>query len=333
MPGSKPKMTIPAQPSLTLFTAPKPFTNPHIALIQRNALLSWTHLGSEVQVLMVGDEPGMAEFAAQSGIQQLPQVARNPQGTPLVSSIFDLARENSASPLLAYLNADILLTPDFVSLARQVAGQRSKFLVVGQRWDLDLRQPLEFDPGWDRRLLERVKRDGRLHPAGGSDYFIFPRSCFTEIPPFAIGRAGWDNWMFYHARLNRWPVIDASASLTVIHQDHDYSHLPGGKPHYQMPETFENIRLAGGRRAIFSLLDADYVLQAGKVQPIPLRGRHFWRRLETFPLVGLKSPWLAEAAFALFHPLKALREWRGRLAYGINKLKSRSSLSGGKQNS
>ncbi len=32
-------------PALTLFTAPKPFTNPHIALIQRNAFRSWQALG------------------------------------------------------------------------------------------------------------------------------------------------------------------------------------------------------------------------------------------------------------------------------------------------
>ena len=52
------------------------------------------------------------------------------------------------------------------------------------------------------RLLYEVKTRGRLHPPGGSDYFIFPRNCFTKIPNFAIGRAGWDNWMFYHARMN-----------------------------------------------------------------------------------------------------------------------------------
>ena len=33
-------------PLLTLFTAPKPFTNPHIALIQRNAIRSWMALGA-----------------------------------------------------------------------------------------------------------------------------------------------------------------------------------------------------------------------------------------------------------------------------------------------
>jgi hypothetical protein len=125
-----------------------------------------------------------------------------------------------------------------------------------------------------------VKSRGRLHPPGGSDYFIFPWACFTTLPDFAIGRAGWDNWMFYHARRQGWPVIDASSSLTIIHQDHDYSHLPGGQPHYRLPESHENTRLAGGRRLIFTLLDADHTLVSGRLQP-PCAVR--LAQLETYP--------------------------------------------------
>jgi len=305
-------------PFITIFTAPKPFTDPHVDLIQRNAILSWLHLGSEVQVLVIGDEPGMAGFANEAGIQQLKAVSRNEQGTPLVSSIFDLARQNSASPVLAYVNADILLTTEFVRLAKLVFEQAQEFLVVGQRWDLDVKLPLEFSQDWEARLLQEVKTRGRLHPPGGSDYFIFPRICFTKIPNFAIGRAGWDNWMFYHARMNHWPVIDVSSSLAVIHQDHDYSHLPGGKPHYQMPESYENIRLAGGRRTIFTLQDADYTLRSGKLSYLPLKGKRFWRSVETYPLIHWNSYPLAEFTYAICHPKKAFGEWRGRLAYKIN---------------
>lgn len=307
-----------SDPLITIFTAPKPFTNPHINLIQRNAIQSWQHLGDEVQVLIIGDELGMEEFAAEAGIQQLAEVSRNEHATPLVSSIFELACNYSSSPLLAYLNADILLIPEFVNLAKSVFNQEKEFLIVGQRWDLDLNQPLVFNQDWDVRLLFDVKIRGRLHPPGGSDYFIFPRHCFTDMPGFAIGRAGWDNWMFYHARLMGWPVIDLSSSLTVIHQDHDYSHLPGGQPHYKMPESFENIQLAGGRRAIFTLLDADYRFQSGKVQHIPVRGKRFWRSFETYPLIHWKSYPLAELTYAICHPKKAFGEWRGRLAYKLN---------------
>jgi hypothetical protein len=314
-----------SDPIITIFTAPKPFTNPHIALNQRNAIRSWQHLAEGVQVLMIGDEQGMADFAIGSGVQQLPNVACNDRGTPLVSSIFDLARRNSSSPILAYVNADILLTPEFVSLAKMVLSQAEEFLLVGQRWDLDIQQPMEFNPGWEARLLKDVELRGRLHPPGGSDYFIFPRQCFTEMPPFAVGRAGWDNWMFYHARLKGWPVVDVSSSLTVIHQDHDYSHLPGGKPHYQMPESHENIRLAGGRRTIFTVLDADYSLRAGRLQRLPVRGRRFWRSFETYPLLKWKSYPLAELTFAICHPAKSFGEWRGRINYLVGKRKQQNA--------
>ncbi len=56
---------------------------------------------------------------------------------------------------------------------------------------------------------------------------------------------------------------------TIMHQQHDYAHLPGGKIHYDQPESNENLRLAGGKRFIFTLLDADRVLVDGKVKPYP----------------------------------------------------------------
>jgi hypothetical protein len=309
-------------PFITIFTAPKPFTDPHISLIQRNAILSWMHLSDELSVIMVGDEPGMAEFAAETGLLHLPNVERNALGTPLVSSIFTLARQVSTSPLLAYLNADILLTPQFCSVASQVYCQLKQFLIVGQRYDLDVQQALDFAPGWDVNLRKDVQARGRLHPPAGSDYFIFPRTCFTSLPAFTIGRAGWDNWMIYHARIQRIPVIDASQSIMVIHQEHNYAHLPGGQPHYRLPESSENTRLAGGRRAIFHLEDADYRLQNGQPLRIPLRSRKLAREVEIYPLVRLHSKSLAEIFFAIFHPLKAWKEFRGRLAYKLSHLRT-----------
>src|SRR5690606_38279347 len=139
-------------PLLTIFTAPKPFTNPHIDTIQRNAIQSWLQLGPDVEVFLIGEEDGLAEVAQEFGLTHLPEVRRNSEGTPLVSSIFDLARQVSNSPLLAYVNADIILLPDFVTVSRQVMQQAEQFLIVGQRWDLDVRSRLDFSTGWEERL-------------------------------------------------------------------------------------------------------------------------------------------------------------------------------------
>jgi len=252
-------------PFLTLFSAPKPFTDPHINIIQRNAIQSWIRL-PDTEVFLVGEEDGLAEAAADYGVRHLPDVRRNEWGTPLVSSIFDLARRASNSPLMCYVNGDILLLPAFVESIRKAADRTPKFLMVGQRWDLDLPQPLDFSAGWDARLWADAQTRGGLHAPAGSDYFIFPRSLFAGMPDFAIGRAGWDNWMIYHARASRWPLIDATHDLTVIHQSHDYSHLPGGKAHYDLEETAINAQLGGGMRNMYLTIDATHELVNGQVR-------------------------------------------------------------------
>ena len=108
---------------ITLFSAPKPFTDPHIATIQRNAIKSWILL-PDVDVILLGEEDGLAEVAGELGVRHIPDVARSEGGTPLISSMFHLARESSESDLLCIVNADILLMPDFVEAAKQVKGQK-----------------------------------------------------------------------------------------------------------------------------------------------------------------------------------------------------------------
>ena len=104
---------------ITLFSALKPFTDPRIAVSQRNAVQSWKRLG-DVDVLLLGDEAGIAEAAKEIGVRHLPQVARNQNGTPLISSMFEVVRKNSSSPLLCIINADMVLAPDFFQAANEV---------------------------------------------------------------------------------------------------------------------------------------------------------------------------------------------------------------------
>ena len=66
-------------PLITLFSAPKPFTNPHIATIQRNAIRSWTLL-PDVEVILFGEETGLAEAAKELGVKHIPSVACNESG-------------------------------------------------------------------------------------------------------------------------------------------------------------------------------------------------------------------------------------------------------------
>ena len=267
---------------ITLFSAPKTFTNPHIATIQRNAIRSWTLL-PDVDVILLGEEVGLAETAKELGVKHFANVARNENGTPLISSMFQLARENSNSELLCIINADILLMPDFVEAAKQAMKLKDKFVLLSQRWDLDVTQALDFSNGWEAKLRETVHNGGALHRPAGSDFFLFPKSCYQDIPNFVIGRAGWDNWMIYKARKENWPVIDCTPSLMIVHQNHDYSHLPGGQAHYAHPDTNENIRLAGGQANVrYTILDSTRQLMDGKLIRPKMTSLRFTRGLELF---------------------------------------------------
>jgi hypothetical protein len=297
-------------PLLSIFTAPKPFIDPHVTVIQRNALKNWLALGDEVEVLVIGDDSGVAEACAELSLRHLPGVECNDQGTPLISSIFTLAREASTSPFLAYANADILFLPDVLDAIRLIDSQKDRFLAVGQRWDLDVRDPISFEGDWADMLKRRIETDGKLHGQTGSDYFIYPRGCFKNIPDFAVGRAGWDNWMIYRARWQHWPVVDTTKMIKIAHQNHDYRHLPGGQTHYRLPESAENIKMGGGRRTIFNLTDATHLLEEGVLKRISLDTNSFWREVEIFPLVGLRSRVLGWLSFAIFHPQKAFTEFK-----------------------
>jgi hypothetical protein len=265
---------------ITIFSAPKPFINPHIGLIQRNAILSWKNLGTEVDVILIGDEPGMNEAAHDLGVQHLSDVKVNQFGTPQVDSIFSIARESAKSEILLYINADILLLPDTLSVIRDVQKLKEEFIIVGRRWDLDITSLITFDTNWSANLMESTIKTGKLQAPTAMDYFVFHKQFFQEIPSFAIGRAGWDNWMVYHAVQQSWPIIDITPTLMVIHQNHDYSHLPDGIPHFTHEESNQNVDLGGGFTKSYDLLDVKWEFRNGKIRRVKLTLDHILRKIE-----------------------------------------------------
>lgn len=265
---------------LTLFTVPKPFAG-KIDAIQHNALGSWKQLGEAVEVLLIGDEPGTAQAAREYHFQHIPQIERTRAGTPRVDSAFELARQHASHAVLGYLNADIILLGGTLQCLTQIRERFGSYLVIGQRWDLAVEARLDFGAGWEHELWMSIRQNGQLHQAAGSDYFLFPSQLFTDIPPFALGRSGWDNWMIYSGRRQRIPVVDATGTITVVHQEHDYSHLEGGVPHYRLPESRENVRMAGGRQTVFTLRDATWRFEGDRLVRVALPGGSLRRAVET----------------------------------------------------
>jgi len=270
---------------LTIFTIPKSFQG-NINVIQRNAIKSWLKLYPKCEVILFGDDEGVAEVAKEFNILHIPEIEKTEKGTPLLNSAIDSAQKIAKNEILLFINADIILTSDLIPAVQQV--KNPLFLISGQRWDIDINKEIDFnDSDWEKNIREQVNRVGKLHGLKGMDYCIFPRNfpSIINMPSLAVGRAGWDNWLIYRARFLKIPVIDASQVITAIHQNHDHSHSPWGKKNKAIgPEHDRNIKLAGGFANMMTLMDADWVLtQKGLKKPA------FPRRI--FPALSLFYPW------------------------------------------
>jgi len=258
---------------LTIFTSPKPFTEPHISMIQRNAIGSWLALKPACEVILFGNDAGVAETAADFGVKHVPDVECNSEGLPLVRDLFNKAEDVSNFDILTYINADIILLSDFTKAVGRVKGQLADkpFLMVGQRCDLEITEPIDFkSSAWEDNLREQIEKSGSLHGPEGIDYFVFPRGLWAtlNIPPLVIGRVAYDNWLIYYARSQKKiDVIDATDAARVVHQEHAYpTNLLYQRR--QSSEALEQLRLAGGNEHLFNITDANLILtQSRLVRP------------------------------------------------------------------
>lgn len=251
---------------ITIFSCPKPFRN-HINTIQRNAIKSWMLLRPTPEIILMGNEEGTAQISKEFGIDHISEVEQNEFGTPLVNDLFAKAEKAARNLLMCYVNTDIILMRHFLPAVQMAYQQKPGSLIAGRRWDLNLIEPLEFSLNWEQTLLEIVAREGKPHAETGIDYFVFPKGLWDKIPPFALGRTIWDNWLIYRACSQEVPTVDLTAMSIVVHQNHDYAHHPGGsKALYKGEEAKSNLDLAGGYAHTYTLRDTKYKITKGKVK-------------------------------------------------------------------
>ena len=241
------------------------------ARIQRNAIGSWRRLGDDVQVVLVGDDEGVAAVAVELGVDHVGGTATNEYGTPELDSVFAAAHDAARHRLLCFANADIVLGPDLVAAARLLESRFPSFLAIGESWDAPLGE-LDFGADWEREVTAAVA-GSRRRGAGALDFFVFTDDLFRELPPFVVGRVGFDNWLVWRAQDQGAAVVDVTGAVRPLHQRHGYGHLSGGRgaTRHESPEGGRNVELAGGKRHLYTRYDATHVLSGTRIRRNILR--------------------------------------------------------------
>lgn len=257
---------------LTLFTTAKPFRGGDLTR-QRNALRSWSLLHPDGEVILFGDVPGAREVAAELGIRHVPDVLHSEHGSVRLDDMFARAQDMARHDLLCYANCDIILLDSFARAAAAAAGGSKDFLMIGRRWDAPIETPVHFSgPGWQTHLRDEVVRTGKMQSPAAVDYFAFSRGLYARMPPFVIGRVYWDHWLVWRARSMKVPVIDATADVLAIHQNHDHSYHPAGLEGVRKDaESKRNRALAGGQWHLYTIEHATHRLIDGRVEDKPGR--------------------------------------------------------------
>ena len=248
---------------ITIFATPKNFEG-IFNTIQNNALNSWRALSPDIEVIIFGDSKGSKVAAEMINAKYVPEVKCSPQGVPYLSDLFYKAGKIAKYSILMFINADIILPDNFLSVVQITSRSFSNFLIVGHRWDMDVvdivnfHDPIESEQFWKSALKKSIK-----YTCTGIDYFVFRKNSLKNLPEFAIGRPGYDNWMLWNARRRFIPIIDASNAIKVIHQNHDYRVYTDPKL-FPDPDSLANKKLHQGRT--LNLLDANYHLENGKIE-------------------------------------------------------------------
>ena len=148
-------------------------------------------------------------------------------------------------------------------------------MVVGQRVNVDM--PSDF-LGLDEAALHKYESAGEIFQTNAEDYFIVSRHLFDwdghDVPDFVVGGVAFDNWIVAKANRDRHAlVIDATRTITAIHQNHDAD----VKVSHAHPKSHYNAELArkhGGFSGGGKVSDAEFSTERRRDGKVAVLDKH-----------------------------------------------------------
>lgn len=157
---------------ITVFTTAKPFDG-NDGRNQLAAIRSWRQSKLVDDIFLMGPSDLPDALREELGILHFNDVPLSELGTPMLRQMYDCALQNCRSGWVGYLNADIILPPNFDEVFEKLNHQADKeALVVGERIDFDWPSSADYQTLTYNQIIELAAKEGRPHPPLGTDYFL-----------------------------------------------------------------------------------------------------------------------------------------------------------------
>jgi hypothetical protein len=206
--------------TLALYAWPKPFTDPHISIIQRNGIRSWLQLHPRPEVFLFGNEDGIADACRELGAVHVKDCPPVTDGVPKVRDLAIITEGLSGASFFGYVNADIILTQSLMTALRAAGNSHSRFLLGASPWNTSVPDLLDFGPDWEEKMRRRAREANDLRGRAAADFLIYPRGFLQGAPEVLAGRRYVDNGLLWYARHRRAALIDGTPGIFAVHQDH-----------------------------------------------------------------------------------------------------------------
>jgi len=281
----------------TIFTFPRPFKSP-FNTPQLNAINSWKKIHKDIEIYLINDELNTAkEFAIKNKIKCI-DGKFSKYGSPLLKDAIQSINSVARNDIILFINTDIVYVDGIKRTIDVVLNNFDKYFIVGRRVDCDIDYEISFNNEDYQKKLITMYKNGDMHGLSGLDYWVFPKNSFNEIPDFVIGKPGYDNWLLAESKRTSIPVIDASNTIRILHQNHYY---PQKKSDSYKIEYDENLKKAGD--LLGSLRNSDFVVDNSFLLKNPSIFYQFFDYLNGFRLVRI-----------LLNIIRGLRSFRSKNA-------------------
>jgi hypothetical protein len=212
---------------ISLVTAFKKFQG-NYDRIQKSALFSWN--SNDLQVIAPNNEVGIKDSCKDfQNISFIDDVKRGRElgfstQAPIFKDLIEKALPVANTPMVGFLNADIVLLEDFSKKLEAILEKYGYgIFITGSRNDIRLDYYVN-----DEQSYKRIQAEPRTL-FSGSDIFITSkyiwRLLVSGMPEFIMGRCCLSDWLCLQAQVKKLKKYNSTNFLPTLHPVHGDEHI------------------------------------------------------------------------------------------------------------